>query len=172
MIKYYSYHELDPNLKAELLNYVSEEFGDVPFVKERVWAEPDYVFIKYDGDVIATFYNVVLRNVALDEKVFKVAGINNVITPKQFRGRGYATQTLRETEHILFDELKCDYGLLLCADALVSFYNRMNWYKADAELYYDQPEGKQLYDSNTMLFSPTASSRIIPRKIDLNGLPW
>lgn len=172
MIKYYSTKELDPKLKSELQNFINVEFGDVPFVKERVWAQPDYVFVKYEGDAIATFYQVIIRNIALDGKSYPVAGINNVITPPPFRGKGYSSQVLRETESILFNKLQCSFGLLLCADALVPFYSRLNWYKVDTTLYYDQPQGKQLYDSNVMLLTPSSQERIYPQHIDLNGLPW
>ena len=172
MIKYFEYNKLACTIKSELEKHVEAEFGNSPFVKTRVWAKPDFVFIKYEGDTIVTFYHVVLRSVNFDGLAYQIGGINNVITPEQFRGNGYSTQLLRETECILYNELKCDYGLLLCADNLLPYYSRLNWYKVDAKLYYDQPDGKQLYDSNTMLIGPQTKDKIEPSVIDLNGLPW
>ena len=172
MIKKEKYSELRPALKSALDGLIDAEFGHVPFVQERVWAQPDWVFVKYEGDEVATFYNVVLREVSMDGQRYKVAGINNVITPKSFRGKGYSTQTLCETADFLYQDLGCSYGLLLCADALLPFYSRLGWYKADTTLYYDQPAGKQLYDSNVMLFAPAGAPELHPQHIDLNGLPW
>ncbi|MBC5994659.1 GNAT family N-acetyltransferase [Pontibacter cellulosilyticus] len=172
MIKSIKYSDLSPSETERLQHHIDTEFGHVPFVQAHVWAQPDWSIIKYEEDNTATFYNVVLREIALDGQNVKAAGINNVITPEAYRGKGYATTLLKATEGKLFDEWGCDCGVLLCADALVPFYSRLNWYKVDAILYYDQPAGKQLYDSNVMLLTPPGCSRLSPKEIDLNGLPW
>jgi hypothetical protein len=172
MIKKLHYPSITPGLKQELDHYVREEFGHVPFVQERSWASPDWTVLYYEEDQLATFYNIVERTITADGVPYKVAGINNVITPKAFRGKGYSTRTLRETEAFLFEELKADYGLLLCADALLPFYSRLNWYTINSTLYYDQPSGKQLYDSNIMLLQASGKEKLYPKEINLNGLPW
>jgi hypothetical protein len=62
-------------------------------------------------------------------------------------------------------------GLLLCADSLVPFYEKMGWTKADAQVMYDQPSGKKSWVANCMLLD---TQRRFPetRQIDLCGLPW
>lgn len=172
MIKILEHAGLSPAEAEELQHHVDTEFGHVPFVQQHTWAQPDWSFIKYENGKAATFYNVVLRDVKIDGQKYKVAGINNVITPKEFRGRGYATEVLRATEDFLFNELGCKYGLLLCADALLPFYSRLGWYQVQTKLYYSQSAGRQLYDSNVMLRSPQGKEPITPQLIDLYGLPW
>ncbi|WP_439879908.1 GNAT family N-acetyltransferase [Pontibacter sp. MBLB2868] len=172
MIKSISYVNLSPETRAELQHHIDNEFGHVAFVQAHTWAQPDWSVIKYEGNSIAAFYNIVVRDVTIDGQLYKVAGINNVITPKAYRGKGFATEVLRTTEKLLFKELECSYGLLLCADALLPFYSRLGWYLVQASLYYDQPSGKQLYDSNVMILTPNHSAHIMPSEINLNGLPW
>jgi GNAT superfamily N-acetyltransferase len=172
VIKNIKHTDLSPAEAEELQHHIQSEFGHVPFVQRHTWAQPDWSFIKYENGKIATFYNVVLRDVSIDGAMYKVAGVNNVITPKEYRGKGYATELLRATEQFFFNELGCKYGLLLCADALLPFYSRLGWYTVHTTLYYQQPTGKQLYDSNVMLLSPEGQPRIAPELLDLNGLPW
>ncbi|GAB3197472.1 putative N-acetyltransferase YhbS [Pontibacter aydingkolensis] len=172
MIKSIKYSNLSPADADELQQCIHAAFGHVPFVQNHTWAQPDWTFIKYENGRVATFYNVVLRDVSIDGKKYKVAGVNNVITPEEFRGRGFASEILRATEQYLFNDLGCKYGLLLCADALLPFYTRLGWYKVHPTLYYDQPTGRQLYDSNVMLLSSEEQPFIKPESIDLNGLPW
>lgn len=173
MIKLLDFATLQPELKQQLDHHIAQEFGQVPFVLEREWAQPDWVFTLYAEEQLVAFYNVVLREVSFDGEIYRVAGINNVITPAAHRGKGYASRLLQETKALLFEQLGCGLGLLLCADALVPFYSRLGWYKlGDCALYYQQPGGEQYYDSNTMLQSYTLQPQFSPKHIHLNGLPW
>lgn len=106
----------------------------------------------------------------IDNNEITIAGINNVITPKQFRGKGYATKLLRETENLIFNDLGSELGILLCADELIPFYERLKWYKVDCPVYFEQSDGENLWEANTMLLTP--NKKIVPKQIKLNGLPW
>jgi hypothetical protein len=170
MIKIERYTELAIETKQKLEIIIENEFGHIPIVRETSWASPDWTIIYYHENEIATFYNVVVREVSIDEKLYKAAGINNVITPENFRGRGFSTKTLLETKEYLFHDLNLDLGLLLCADDLVPFYKRIGWHKVDCPVYFDQPTGKNIWTANTMLWTKEIAMQ--PHKIDLNGLPW
>lgn len=171
MIHIYRTAELPAATKKKLEESIHNEFGHIPIVQSITWAVPDWSIIRYEEEKIAAFYNIVEREVLLDTKPYKVAGINNVITLPAFRGKGYASEILAATKGFLFSELGSDAGLLLCADALVPFYEKLDWYKVSSPVYYDQPASpdKQLWQANTMLLHP---GRIDPQEIDLNGLPW
>lgn len=170
MIKVCKYSTLSPGRQDELAALAELEFGHVPFVKNTKWATPDWSIMKFDGDELISFYNIVERNIEVDGRMMKAGGINNVITKREYRGKGLASLLLKETRKLLFDDLHCDLGLLLCADDLVNFYHKHGWYKVNCQLSYDQPAGKQNYTSNIMCL--TRSIQLTPAKIDLNGLPW
>lgn len=170
MIEIKKYTELLEQTKDKLEAYIKSEFGHIPFVNELEWAVPDWTIIYYEDDKIASFYNVVLREIVVDKQMLKVGGINNVITPKDFRGKGYASKILRETDNLIFNDLNCDLGVLLCADNLIPFYERLNWYKVDCPVYFDQSSGEKLWSANTMLL--TKNDQLKPKRIELNGLPW
>ncbi len=170
MIEIKKYYELSKKIKDKLNFYIKSEFGHIPIVNKTEWATPDWTIIYYENNLIATFYNIVERDVLIDNEVFKVGGINNVITPKEFRRKGYASKILRETEYLIFEEMNCDLGILLCADDLIPFYERLNWYKVDCPVYFKQSSGVKLWVSNAMLLQK--NEKMSPQRIELNGLPW
>ncbi len=172
MLKLIPYAHVSPGLLSILTRHIEEEFGHVAFVQQRSWAKPDWVVLLDGQEEIVTFCHVVEREVTLDGKNYKIAGINNVITPKTHRGKGYSSRVLREIAPLLFDKLGADYGLLLCADGLVPFYDRFGWYTVTSRLVYDQPQGREVYNSTIMLLARESHPKIYPGTIDLNGLPW
>ena len=164
------YSELSEQTQAFLNQYIDEEFGHVPIVKDTEWATPDWTIIYYIDDAIASFYNIVISEVKVDDLIYRVGGINNVMTPKPFRGKGYATKVLQDSEQLIFDELNCDIGLLLCADALIPFYERLNWYAVDCPVFFKQSSGTKKWTAKTMLLSQ--NEKLNPQSINLLGLPW
>jgi len=170
MIEIKKYEELDSDIKTQLNSYIHDEFGHISIVQETEWATPDWTIIYYEGLEIASFYNIVERQIMVDGKKIKVAGINNVMTPQKYRGQGYASKTLSGLASLVFEELKCDAGLLLCADALIPFYTRLGWYEVDCPLYFNQSSGEKSWTAKVMLL--TKDDILEPRNINLNGLPW
>lgn len=170
MITIHKTSELDSAIKQQLEKLIDDEFGHIPIVKETEWAKPDWTIIYFLDGQIATFYNVIERTIFIDKQPFHAAGINNVITPPAFRGLGFSSKTLRETKDFIFQELKKDIGLLLCADDLISFYGKLNWYQVACPVFFEQKAGKKTWTANTMLFS--GDKILEPKEIDLNGLPW
>lgn len=170
MIKILDYKKLSQEIKNELEYYIFNEFGEIPIVKETDWAEPNWTIVYSSEGQIVSFYNIVERKVSIDHKFYKCGGINNVITPSKYRGKGFATKMLNDTSNFLFENLKCDIGLLLCADELVPFYEKLNWYKVNCPVYFFQKSSKKIWGANTMLLS--RGKRVHPKNIDLNGYPW
>lgn len=170
MIKIVQYNNLSDYLKNLLADLAHKEFGDFPIVANTKWASPDWVVLYFEDDHLVSYYNLIERYVMLDGEKLKAAGLNNLVTPEVFRRKGYATKLLAQTYNFFFNELKSDLGLLLCADNLIPFYEKLNWYRVKCPVIYNQPDGNVIWQANTMLL--TRSLRLNPNKIDLNGLPW
>lgn len=160
-----------PSKDIDTINeFIKKEFGNVPIVQKFVWSKPAWAVIKYVDKQIVSFCNLIEREILIDQKRCFVAGINNMITPKQFRGNGYASLILKECEHFILQLMGFDYGLLLCADSLVPFYDKHGWYSVDCPVYFQQPTERELWKARTMLLGK--DKQIAPKEIDLNGLPW
>lgn len=160
--------KFEKTIKAE----IDKEFGNVPFVNQYSWAYPNWSVIMLGAnDHLLSFYNVVERECLFDGKKVHVAGVNNFITPVNFRGLGYGSSLICSAHDIFFNRMDKDFGLLLCADELVSFYNKYDWYKVDSCVWFEQPSGKERWPANTMLLNRN-QNKVYPKEIDLCGLPW
>lgn len=85
-----------------------------------------------------------------------MVGISNVITPKAYRGNGYASKILRETKRLIFEDLRCEFGVLLCAELTAPC--TMNSLKGES---YGRP-----------MPCYWAENIYIVKKMDLNGFPF
>ncbi len=170
MISKYLYNDLPSQIKNELNSQIDLNFGAIPIVKTTSWARPDWSVIKFVDQEVVSFFNIIERDILIDKKTHKAAGINNVITPQKYRGRGYSSQILNNIPGLIFEELNVEVGLLLCADELIAFYEKLDWYVVECPVYCLQPQGKIEWNANTMLLS--RNNKIKPEEIDLNGLPW
>ena len=165
------YRELPAELRERLEEIAENEFGHIPLVRETQWAEPDWAYLGYQGPSLVVFHNIIERAVEIDGVVTPVAGLNNMITLPEFRGRGYASELLRLTQPRWFTELGAEIGMLLCADALVPFYERLGWARVEAPVTIEQDAGPRVWAANCMLLEVPASH--MPRRhVSLRGLPW
>lgn len=73
-------------------------------------------------------------------------------------------------QNFIFNDLGKEYGMLLCGDDLIEFYKKLSWYKVDGPVTYLQSTGIRTWKANVMLLAK--EGKILPKKIDLNGLPW
>jgi aminoglycoside 2'-N-acetyltransferase I len=165
------YLELAP-ARRELLDAAAHaEFEQYAIVRETEWSIADWTFQALEGDTCVSYYNIVERTVSIDGVATRAAGLNNVVTIREHRGRGAASALLRQTQPSWFEELHAECGLLLCADGLLPFYARLGWQKVSGRVVYSQPDGIRTWAESCMLLDPSrrwASAR----EIDLCGLPW
>jgi GNAT superfamily N-acetyltransferase len=170
MIKFLKYSSAPRHIKNYIEPIAAKEFSVYPLVAETQWVTPHWIALSYHDDEIVTFCNIVEREIFIDDKMYKAAGLNNLVTPEKFRGNGYGTKLVIEFKNFIFNKINCDLGLLLCSDNLVPFYEKLGWYLVDCPVHYWQPQGIKLWQANTMLLNPDSS--IQPGRIHLNGLPW
>jgi len=170
MIRIEQFDQLNGDIRRQLDQFIHNEFGHIPIVQQTSWATPDWTLFYEEEESILSFYNIIERTILIDGIPVKVAGINNVKTPPAHRGMGYASLLLNQSRGFLFNELLSEHALLLCADAMIPYYEKLGWYKAAGNVYFEQPLGRRQWTANTMLLSPSES--ISPTEIDLQGLPW
>ncbi|WP_202845202.1 GNAT family N-acetyltransferase [Luteimonas saliphila] len=166
-------HQDLPHARREQLRLLaSEAFDQFAIVRETRWAAPDWTFLgKADDGGLACFYHLVERAVRIDGQPVAVAGLNNLITTRAYRGRGLASELLAASERAWFSSLDARCGLLLCAEALVPFYQRLGWQRVRSEVRFEQPAGVRTWTAECMMLDPTRAA-IDPTVIDLCGLPW
>ena len=118
--------------------------------------------------VVQVFEQVVFVH---DQRI-PVAGVGNVMTRPEYRGRGYASAAMRRAMEFIRYPMGVDFGLLFCTADLMPFYQRFGWQSIGASTRYLQTDGYHIFaDYQAMVWSVT--QRIWPYgQIDLRGWPW
>ncbi|WP_299495026.1 GNAT family N-acetyltransferase [uncultured Shewanella sp.] len=164
------YSKLPITEKSLQQAHIQDTFGHIPFVKQRQWAQPDMSYSLKEGNELLAFFHIVLRNIEVDGTCIPVAGLSNLITPEQHRGKGHANALLTQGFSAIFSQLNAQHSLLLCKDELIPFYQQLNWYIINTQVVFMQKQGTEYYHSNTLMLS--AGAPLNPTNIDLKGLPW
>lgn len=165
--------KMNPSVLNQIDDLTKAELGNVAIVKKYKWAEPDWtIAILTDKNQVLSFLNIVERQGLFGDLPVKLAGINNVITPAPWRKKGLATSTLKEAQVFMFNRLKADYGLLLCPNAMIPFYQGLGWVAADCPLSFEQSGQKVTWEQKQVVFPKPKSSFKAPSAINLCGQPW
>jgi len=141
-------------------------------VAHIIWdTKPAFRIIARDsGRTILGHVAAFLRQGTLDGLPVLIGGIGHVGTHPDLRGRGIASEALREASQE-FTDRSVDFGVLFCATSNFSFYARLSWRVFDGEVYIAQPRNcRQEHSGNCM----TLDLRQSPRGgvLHLHGLPW
>lgn len=166
----HEFAQLSPAIKKEIFDRADREFGHVPIVREHVWSEPRWSMLGIVNDEIVSMLNIVDRHASADGAAVQLFGLNNVITEPQHRKQGYSAILNRNFLQFIADRNPDGYGLLFCADDLISFYSRFGWTRFDGAVIVHQPSGEKTWPSNAMYYSRTGPR--LWKSINLCGLPW
>lgn len=155
---------------AEMLAQWSVEcFGSA--LTELEWSEPEWrMLVKNDGKLVSHL-GIVERDVFAGESRVRIAGICNVMTPKEWRGRGYASAAMCAAADFMAATLRADFGLLLCEKHLVGLYESLGWKSVKGAVSFEQPDGKRLWTHEAMVL-PFGFKEWPEGDVDLRGLPW
>jgi GNAT superfamily N-acetyltransferase len=86
------------------------------------WAAPQWhVLASIDG-ALAASARLFKRGIAVAGQSMHVGGVGGVMTLPEWRHRGLASLTLRRAAAFMRDELKVEFALLLCRDAVAPVY--------------------------------------------------
>jgi predicted acetyltransferase len=135
------FRALRPQEQAECLDLWAQVFSPSHdyferYFRDPLW-QPDYTRVcVLEGRLVAAM-QVVRRPVRLaNGATLWMAGIANVATLPDYRGRGYASQLLRDL-HTVMDAEDFAFGLLFTG--IHDFYARLGWERLPLPLYQATP---------------------------------
>jgi aminoglycoside 2'-N-acetyltransferase I len=161
--------ELAESERAHIHAWLIQQFGAESGDYE--WSDVDWhVMLRVDGQLVS-HVEIVERTGTVAGQPVKLGGIGGVVTLPEWRGRGLATATLERAAAFMRDELQVAFGLLICDERMIPFYNRLGWQVVEGPLTFDQPGGKVMSAEVTMVL-PCAGADWPEGTIDLCGLPW
>ena len=135
------------------------------------WAIDDWDVMVWVGERLVSRLGLVERIARVGEREVRLTGVGGVGTLPDARRRGYAALALRAAERFLRDELRADFGLLICAEKRIPFYGRLGWRVVGGPVVFEQPGGKRTL-AGTAMALPGTKSDWPDGVIDLCGLPW
>jgi len=135
------------------------------------WAGGDWQLMGSREDMIATSLGVVERNATVGGSPVRLGGIGGVATHPEWQRHGYGAALMHEANDFLRNELKVDFGLLVCSEKRSHFYVGLGWQIVKGPLMVDQPSGKVELKAVTMIL-PCTQENWPDGVIDLCGLPW
>ena len=164
------------HLREPLVGWLRQVFGETTYT----WAPPEWCVLVYDSPIpgqgeMVSYLEIFRRTCNVGGQSVDVGGIGGVMTRPEWRRRGYASEGLRRAAGFLRDELRVDFGLLVCDAGKIPFYGRAGWYAVEAPLVFDQPDpgGRTRFNEpTTIMVLPCRRSGWLAGEIDLCGLPW
>lgn len=124
-----------------------------------------------DGDIVA-HAGVLARQCLHNDRSVLIGGVGGVKTHPEFRTAGLGRQAMTRAAEILRDDLAADFGLLVCPESAVGFYERLGWQAFSGDLWIDQPGGRTVFTVNQVKVLPLRSESPLSGTIDLLGFPW
>jgi aminoglycoside 2'-N-acetyltransferase I len=156
----------DPLLAQQLRNWFEEEFG-----RADRWADPDYYLLLSLDGALAGRLGVLDRTVSVGGEAVRVGGIGGVATKPQFRHRGVASAMLARAAEFMRNDLKLEFGFLLCRHEVSQVYAKLGWIIVPGPTTFTRAGITATYPNDTMIL-PLAGKQWPAGPIDMLGPPW
>jgi GNAT superfamily N-acetyltransferase len=141
---------LPAELARQILRLQHSAFpATADFAAQRWWHTPpedeDLWFTLPDGEGgLAASARVILRGVGTAAGRLRVAGIGNVCSRPDLRGRGFAKGCMQAVRDWLARGGQADFGLLFTGPKVREFYAKLGWREVGNELACVDAAGRRL----------------------------
>lgn len=134
----------------QLFEWGTDIFGGS--AQNLTWRPMELHFIlKIEGNSVGHL-GLIREQIIIDSKIYEVAGVGDLVTIPQMRGKGVARKLMNHATAFFFKEWKVDAGVLFCFERLVDYYHAMGWEIASNPVYVIQPSGKIRFPNQIMIF--------------------
>ena len=125
----------------------------------------------YRDDELAGFAHVFVRLARRDGEPRMIGCLGSVMTAKACQGQGIGRHTVELAAEIILDNLRADFGVLLCVPGLLPFYAALGWRRVECPVWIEQPSGRIEWPHEAMILTREPSDSM-PRELDLCGPPF
>lgn len=146
---------------------VASWYGGRP--DHRLWLEEP------DGELVAHL-DFGRRVIGVGDRDVLVAGVGEVATRPDRRGRDLGRRLMAELRRVLKAETPVGFGYLGCREEVAGFYERVGWHRIDQRTREIDPSSKQwtISEGPAFILPATEPLDAWPREgtIDLRGMWW
>lgn len=176
--------QLTSEQERQILTLQRKAFPQTQEFKTQRWyqtplADDDLWYMAFVDDNIAGCVRVIHRIISAGDQEYSVAGIANVCSDPQGRGKGLAKGCMIEAaRNFTMEPYAVDFGILFGGPPVQPFYRKLGWQSVTAGkiLHLDDNGQIQEYDlsSASMMLHPgrTALNNWPQSEINLNGPLW
>jgi aminoglycoside 2'-N-acetyltransferase I len=129
------------------------------------------ILVTQDEEVVAAA-GFLWRNVYLDGAPVLIGGLGGVMTAPELQGKGLGRIAVEAAMKALINDRQPAFGLLFCEDKNTGFYSRLGWKCFEGAVRVDQPTGRIVYRTMTVMVAPLDGQAPMRGNVDLCGLPW
>jgi ribosomal protein S18 acetylase RimI-like enzyme len=147
-----------------------QAFSDDPY-RGMEWSPVHWHVLAKLNDVWVSCVGIVERTGTVHGQPVKLGGIGGVATLPTYRRRGLAEAALRKAQAFMRDQLRVEFGLLICNQQMIPYYRKLGWQVVEGPLVFQQPQGPVIFEDVTMIL-PGIRQEWPPGVIDLGGPPW
>lgn len=159
-------------LKHELEQREHMVFAGSP-LSDIQWAGADWMLFVYEGEDWVSSLEIIERTITVGDVPLPVGGISGVMTPPQFRQKGYAAAGMKRAVEFIRDELKAPFALLICGGHLLDYYQSLGWQAVSGLIRYQQGGEVHTFGDETHALIYALADQIWPGgTIDFCGTPW
>jgi len=134
------------------------------------WASFDWYVSVHTGSRLVSVAGVVDRAGTVGGVPTRLGLLGGVFTIPELRQRGLASDVVRRATRLMADDLGCEFGILICGDGLVPFYQRLGWKRASNVMTFERFGRRGFVGTNVMIYE--CAGRPLPAgSIDVRGLP-
>ncbi len=164
--------DMSPALVAEIDARSAEVFAEA-IASDIRWGGGDTRLVVWDGDQWVSSLEIAARDIRVGDTSLFVGGLSGVMTPPEFRGKGYAAAGVKRADEYICQELGLPFALLVTSSELAErLYGPLGWkVVADSLIYHQDGEARLMDDTAVMVFSCT-NQPWPAGVIDLCGPPW
>ncbi len=155
--------------KQQLFGWGTDIFGGD--VQNLSWRPMELHFIlKINGKAIGHL-GLIKEQLVIGDKHFDIAGVGDIITIPEMRGKGIAQKLMNHAINFFIKEWKVDVGVLFCFERLVPFYQSLGWEMANNPVYVLQPT-EQIKFPNQLMIYISEGKKWPAGTIEISSLPW
>ncbi|HEY2820297.1 MAG TPA: GNAT family N-acetyltransferase [Candidatus Acidoferrum sp.] len=129
-----------------------------------------HIFVSAEGKKMS-HVGLVRQTVEVCGASLEVAGIGGVLVRDGERGHGYGRAAMDAAEAFVVREMKIEFALLFCREAVRSWYDANGWRKVLGATWAEQPSGSIVLPLASM-WKSLSGARWPDGDVYLHSRPW
>jgi GNAT superfamily N-acetyltransferase len=166
-------HGLDAVIKKGLCTCFPKDRFE--FAQNRPWhgSIPAYSLLIEDGKNIIAHAGVVDRTIKVENRTYRVAGVQSLFVMPEHRGTGLSDRVLKAAMQEAKDR-DFEYGLLFTTKDKINVYARNSWLQITRQKFIRIEDGTEIFlpDETVKMYYPLKDNDFPKGIVNLQGNDW